>query len=364
MRVLCISLDASILDKNSLPAKRVIKFGQILDDYYLLVPGLGSEVKLTDKIRVLPSGTSNKVLSIFYIYYILKRLLKTGNYQLLTIQDNYFLAVLGVYLAKKYRVKVEVQNHGFEKLTWWRFHLARWAFQRADLIRTVSIRLLTTLQTKFAIDPSKIYVVPVPIEIKRLQSVPSQLDLHEKYPGKFIFLTVGRLVPIKNIALQLKALAALQNPDLILLIAGEGPERDNLANLSETLKIDQQVVFLGWLEKLTDYYRTSDCLMLTSFSEGFPLVASEAIVYDLPIIMTDVGSAGSLVKNNINGLIVPVANQAALQTAMRSIVADAELRFKLKQGSQQSLGQILESEQVIAIIRQRWQELIYSKTKR
>jgi glycosyltransferase involved in cell wall biosynthesis len=93
-------------------------------------------------------------------------------------------------------------------------------------------------------------------------------------------------------------------------------------------------------------------------------VVSEAIVYELPIIMTDVGSAGSLIKNNINGLVVPVADQTALQTAMRSMVTDAELRFKLKQGSQQSLGQILESEQVIAIIRQRWQELIYSKTKR
>lgn len=361
MKVISLGLDNKILNPSSSVARRALVYAANLEEYVALVPGTGQVIDLASNIKVIPSGTKNKVLSFISIYKILRNLLKTNKYQVVTIQDNYWLAVLGVYLARKYQVKVEIQNHGFEKLNYLRKFLASWAFSRADLIRTVSQRLDKFLQTEFKISSNKIYTVPVPIEVKHLASLPKQFNLKEQYPGKFIFLTVGRLVPVKNVALQLKALAVLKNTQAVLLVVGDGAERPNLEALAKSLKIEEQVVFLGWLDNLADYYRGSDCLLLTSFSEGFPLVPSEATVYELPIIMTDVGSAGDLIKDQLNGLLIPINDQSALVKAMHEIISNNALRLKLKQGSRQALGQILEPEQVATIINQHWQDLVYGK---
>ncbi len=357
MKVIGLGLDKQILKADSTLAKRAIFYAANLDEFLFIFPGAGARSSLTDKVKVWPSGSDKKLLSLWYIYKNLISLLKSRQYQLLTIQDNYFLAVLGVYLAKKYKVKVEIQNHGFEKLTWWRRLLVSWAFKRADLIRTVSQSLANFLESEFKVRADKIYIVPVPLDIEALQKAPHHFDLHDKYSAKFIFLTVGRLVAVKNIALQIKALAELKDEQVVLLVVGDGPEKNNLEKLVQDLNLEQQVFFLGWQEQLADYYRTSDCLLLTSFSEGFPLVISEALVYNLPIVMTDVGSAGDLIKDNYNGLVVPINDLLALVRAMKKIKSDIELRQKLKTNSLASVKNILEAEQTRALIQSRWQSL-------
>ncbi len=361
MKVIGLGLDKQIANSNSALAKRAIFYATNLDEFLFIFPGAGKNLSLTDKVKVWPSGKDNKFLSLWLIYKKLSGLLKSGQYQLLTIQDNYFLAVLGVYLAKKYKVKVEIQNHGFEKLTWWRRLLAQLALKRADLVRTVSQRLANFLESEFKIKADKIYIVPVPLDIEVWQKAPHNFDLHDKYPGKFIFLTVGRLVPVKNIALQIRALAELKDEQVILLVVGDGPEKNNLEKLTQELNIAKQVVFMGWQEQLADYFRTSDCLLLTSFSEGFPLVISEAIIYELPIIMTQVGSAGELIKNNYNGLVLPINDLSALIKAMQKIKVDSNLGQQLKEGSKSTLNKILEPVQASDLINARWKNLLANK---
>jgi glycosyltransferase involved in cell wall biosynthesis len=361
MKVIGLGLDKQIANSNSALAKRAIFYAANLDEFLFIFPGAGKSLSLTDKVKVWPSGTDNKLLSLLLIYKNLASFLKSGQYQLLTIQDNYFLAVLGVYLAKKYKVKVEIQNHGFEKLTWWRRLLVSWALKRADLVRTVSQRLANFLELEFKIKADKIYIVPVPLDIEALQKAPHNFDLHDKYPGKFIFLTVGRLVKVKNIALQIQALAELKDEQVILLVVGDGPERNNLEKLAQELNLAKQVIFMGWQEQLADYFRTSDCLLLTSFSEGYGMVVAEAVLSQLPVIMTDVGCAGDLLVNNINGLVVPINDLEALLTAMKKMKEDGVFRQSLKEKNINIDYKILSLEQVKEIFNKRWNSLLASK---
>lgn len=361
MKVIGLGLDKQIANSNSALAKRAIFYAANLDEFLFIFPGAGKSLSLTDKVKVWPSGTDNKLLSLLLIYKNLASFLKSGQYQLLTIQDNYFLAVLGVYLAKKYKVKVEIQNHGFEKLTWWRRLLVSWALKRADLVRTVSQRLANFLESEFKVKADKIYIVPVPLDIEALQKAPHNFDLHDKYPGKFIFLTVGRLVKVKNIALQIQALAELKDEQVILLVVGDGPERNNLEKLVQELNLAKQVIFMGWQEQLADYFRTSDCLLLTSFSEGYGMVVAEAVLSQLPVIMTDVGCAGDLVKNNDNGLVITNNNLVMLVNAMERIKTNNILRLQLKQGCFLAYSKIFDYQKSADLVYNKWRSLIHGK---
>jgi glycosyltransferase involved in cell wall biosynthesis len=361
MRVINLSLDSKILDNNSQVLKRLVFYADKLEEFVVILPEIGSIKKVSDKLKIIPCGSSNKIISFFKIYKCLRKYLITGNYQLLTIQDNYFLAVLGVYLAKKYKVKVEIQNHGFEKLTWWRRLLVSWALKRADLVRTVSQRLANFLESEFKVKAEKIYIVPVPLDIEVLQKAPHYFDLHDKYPGKFIFLTVGRLVVVKNIALQIRALAELKDEQAILLVVGDGPEKNNLEKLAQELNLAKQVIFVGWQEQLADYFRTSDCLLLTSFSEGYGMVVAEAVLSQLPVIMTEVGCAGDLVVNNINGLVIAINDLVMLVDVMKRIKADNVLRSQLKLDCLLKYSKIFDYQRSMDLIYKQWQFLVYGR---
>ncbi len=92
---------------------------------------------------------------------------------------------------------------------------------------------------------------------------------------------------------------------------GDGPENENLENVSKKLGVEKQVKFWGWQNDTEKSYNQADMFILTSYAEGWPLVIVEAAQYGLPIIMTDVGSAGDLVVNNVSGLVVPVNDATA-----------------------------------------------------
>ncbi|OGZ34770.1 MAG: hypothetical protein A2174_02410 [Candidatus Portnoybacteria bacterium RBG_13_41_18] len=168
---------------------------------------------------------------------------------------------------------------------------------------------------------------------------------------KFIFLTVGRLVKVKNIKMQIEAMTETikQRPDAELWIVGDGPERQKLKVKSYELKVESNIKFLGWQVDLENFYRQADVFLLTSNYEGWGLAAVEAASYGLPIIMTNVGCAGELIKDGINGLVVPVGDQKKLTEAMGQLIVDKELREALGQNAAKSVRNLLNKEENLAL---------------
>jgi glycosyltransferase involved in cell wall biosynthesis len=107
-------------------------------------------------------------------------------------------------------------------------------------------------------------------------------------------------------------------------------------------------------EKLDDLYSRADCFLLTSNSEGWGLVAVEAAAHALPIIMTDVGLAGEVIKNEESGLIIPVGDKDKLVAAMERIINDAGLRQRLGQGALAAVKKLPSREDVLQMYLDGW----------
>lgn len=354
MKVISLGLDKKILEPHSAVAQRTLVLAQKLDKYLVVVPAKEQKIELSGQLSVWGIAGANKVASLFNIYKSLNSLLQKEKFDLLTVQDSGFLGFLGLVLAKKFRLKYEVQIHGFEKNNILRDYLAKQCLENADLVRVVSERLKKKIKEKYRLFIGKIYVAPVVVDNNKLINS-STIDLHKVYPDHFIFLTVGRLVPVKNIALQLRALKKISNKEKVkLIIVGDGIEKDRLKKLVNDLDIRDQVIFYGWQEKIGDLYHSADCLLLTSHSEGYGLVVAEASNCGLPVIMTDVGCAHEVIKDGINGLVIPVADEEALLEAMNKIQQVDFLQSVKNNISKQSK---INNQETFEIILNKWNSL-------
>ena len=363
MKILNLSLDKSILDKNSKAATRVVEYGNLADGYIVVIPDKDyKEIRLSEKVFVYGSGGGNKIFQLINVYRAAKKLLRRGEFDVITVQDQYYLALVGRILAKKFKIGLELQIHGFEKYSGLRKIIADFAISRASAIRCVSQRLKKQLINEFGVKEEKITIAPIYNEsIKFIKSKVHKVDNED---NKFIFLTVGRLVAVKNIGLQIRAMAKLvesekskvESKKIELWIVGDGPEKSNLKSKISKLKLENNVKLLGWQNNPEEFYSQADAFLLTSDYEGWGMVVIEAASYGLPVIMTDVGCAGELIENEKSGLIVPVNNQVKLEEAMTRIINDDNLRKSLAEGALLAIKNLPNKGETLSLYKQSWEK--------
>jgi glycosyltransferase involved in cell wall biosynthesis len=97
----------------------------------------------------------------------------------------------------------------------------------------------------------------------------------------------------------------------------------------ERWKRESVVDFLGFRADTDNVIAQSDIAVLPSYHEGLPLFLLEAMSCGLPVVATDVVGCRSVVKHEVNGLLVPAKNVSALADAIQRLVSDPELRTKL-----------------------------------
>lgn len=110
--------------------------------------------------------------------------------------------------------------------------------------------------------------------------------------------------------------------DVIFLIAGKGNEEKRLISMVEELGISQYVYFLGYVKDAYSFFNAIDINVLTSVSESFPYVILEGARLKKPIISTDVGGIGDLIKNGHNGWLINVGDADALSRCINSFLED------------------------------------------
>ena len=166
MQILNLSLDKSTLDRNSKAAWRIIEYGGLADGYAVVVPDKDyKEMRLSEKrIFAYGSGGGNKIFKLLDVCRVAKKLLKKGKFDVITVQDQYYLALIGLFLARKFKIGLELQIHGFEKYSGLREIIAKFVIPRANAIRCVSQRLKKKLMNEFGVREGKITVVPIYIE--------------------------------------------------------------------------------------------------------------------------------------------------------------------------------------------------------
>jgi len=150
--------------------------------------------------------------------------------------------------------------------------------------------------------------------------------------GTFVFLAAGNARPEKAFEDLLEAAALLagsgDNPPFEVWIAGYLSEtaycRELLA-LQDRLQLKNRVRFLGARDDMVSLYSAADGFVLSSRSEGLPLVLLEAMMAGLPLIATRVGGIPAAVKEGVGLLVDPAAPQQ-LSEAMQTVLTNRPLR--------------------------------------
>jgi glycosyltransferase involved in cell wall biosynthesis len=145
-------------------------------------------------------------------------------------------------------------------------------------------------------------------------------------PARRRIVYSGRLMPFKRVDLLLDAFVRIadRRPGWDLLVIGDGPERNTLrTHIPEHLAA--RVTWTGFLDDqktITALYKTSDLLVLPSDFEPWAVVINEAAAAGLAITATDVvGAAAELVRDGVNGRLVPRGDLLGLETALLEITA-------------------------------------------
>jgi glycosyltransferase involved in cell wall biosynthesis len=147
-----------------------------------------------------------------------------------------------------------------------------------------------------------------------------------------IVLSVGRFVPIKNMALLVDAFARLRQLDAAahLLLVGEGPEQRALQQQTVRLGVADAVTFAGYIpqEQMAPYYRAADVFALASEFDNSPNVVLEAMACGLPVVSTDVGGVAEYVIDERGGSLIPRADATAMAHTLGRWLSDADVRHQ------------------------------------
>ncbi len=142
-----------------------------------------------------------------------------------------------------------------------------------------------------------------------------------------LLLWVGRMVEVKGLDTLIAAfdLARQQQPDLHLLLVGDGPLRASVQADVERRGLGDHVTFAGAQPpaQLPDWYRATDLFVLSSLSEGLPNVLREAVACGRPFVSTDVGSVREIAESQAGSPfaeLVPIGDAAAMSVAIERVL--------------------------------------------
>ena len=162
----------------------------------------------------------------------------------------------------------------------------RWLFRRviggslAGAEAVVALAPSLAREADGLVGSERLNVIPNPV----LDSLP---PLSERAPRTGVVLVAaGRLMPQKNMALAIAALAALDRRDARLVLLGDGPERAHLEALAQSLGVADRVEFAGHLPSIRAALERADLFLLPSTFEGYPAVVVEALAAGVAVVAT------------------------------------------------------------------------------
>ena len=217
---------------------------------------------------------------------------------------------------------------------------------------------------------SKLVTIRNGIDLSNIDSKITSIEEKRKQLGisanHIVLVTVARLHIRKGHVYLLKAMRNLnkKRKDLILLLAGDGNEKENLVTLNKSLGISDTVHFLGWRNDVNEILDCSDIFVLPSLEEGFPNVIIEAMSKSKPIIATDVDGNPEAVVDGYNGIIVPPRDPEGLSKAILSLVDDEYKRIQFGRRSREIVEENFDLEMIIDKYEKLYESLVKHKLKR
>ena len=168
------------------------------------------------------------------------------------------------------------------------------------------------------------------MDYEKIDQILPQCELKNKYTDETIITFVGRLIDGKGVVDLIKAFAGTKRVDIKLFIVGDGTQKKRLENLSEELKIENKVIFLGYkkFEDAIGILKISDIFVNPSYTEGLPTSVMEAALCKKAIIATDVGGTNEIITDQRSGFLIRPNDILILREKLEILISDIDLRKK------------------------------------
>lgn len=159
-------------------------------------------------------------------------------------------------------------------------------------------------------------------------------------PDTTLLLTVGRLTIQKGHTVLLDAIPEVvrTHPQVKLVFAGDGPQRQPLQAKVIALKLEEHVQFIGVWNEIPELLFAADIFVQPSLWEGLSLALLEALQAGLPVVATRVEGVVDVVEDGRHAILVPVNDAAALAAGIEKLLGDAVLRKNLSENGQARVG--------------------------
>lgn len=266
---------------------------------------------------------------------ILKLLHLMVKYRIRLVNSHHFVSLFYSFWAARFlRVPLVHTEHSkweMEALSprWKRCF--RFLLRNIQKVNAVSAAAFDHLQKVYAIGDGKAALTPNGIDVDLFKAGANASSMRASLglkPDDVVIGTVGNLRVEKNQALLIRAIALLKEWALPYkaVIVGDGPCRKELEELSSSLGVTNEVIFLGTRTDAPALYPVFDIYCLSSRFEGMPLTLLEAMSALVPVIGTNVLGIAEVICHNHNGLLVPDNEVAHLAAAIAVMQTDPEMK--------------------------------------
>lgn len=301
----------------------------------------GLKLDFVEKVYDVPFSRSPKSPDNIKAYKQLKHIIEEGHYDVIHCNTPMggIVTRLAARKSRKNGTKVIYTAHGFHfykgapKMNWIVYYPIEKFFSRfTDMLITITHEDYEFAKKKFhyevvhthGVGVNEERFLAVPEEEQRMIRQELGFDENQK-----VILCVGELLPNKNQKMAIRMMADVVKlyPDAKLIVAGNGPEKDNLETEITSCGLGDNVTMLGYCTCLEKYQRISDLLVACSQREGLPLNIVESMLTENPVVVSNNRGHRELVRDGFNGYIV--SNEHEMGAKVIELLKDDAKRIEM-----------------------------------
>lgn len=300
----------------------------------------GLKLDFVDKVYNVPFARSPKSTDNLKAYKQLKKIIDDGSYDVVHCNTPMggIVTRLAARYARKKGTKVFYTAHGFHfyqgapKKNWIVFYPIEKFFANhyTDKLITITAEDYKLASDKFRCQVERIHGVGV--DEKRYYPVDGDEKLRLRQEMGFnanqkLILCIGELLPNKNqtMAIHMMNQVVKKYSDAQLLLAGNGPEKENLEQEIANCGLQNNIQMLGYVTNLQDYQHIADVCVSCSKREGLPMNIVEAMLSGTPVVATANRGHRELINDGENGFLVDVDDTQLMKKHVLDLLKDNEL---------------------------------------